>query len=341
MSTSLKTLLAVTCFVIVAAALQQAREIVVPFLLAVFIAIACEPPMKWLRERGLPNLLALMTVIAGLIAAGVGFAALIGASITGFRQTMPIYYEQLRGHVEHVGQWLSQQGWVELDAGLSSYLDPSFFLNLVADLLSGFGALLTNALLILLAVAFILLEAFELPKKIQRAFEGSDSSFALSQFTDSVNRYLATKTLTSLLTGVLVAGWLALLGLDHAILWGLIAFLLNYIPNVGSILAAIPAILLAWLQLGAAMTVPVILGYVVINTAIGQILEAHLMGRRLGLSVLVVFLSLVFWGWLLGPVGMLLSIPLTVIIKLALESNPDTQGAAILLGPAKEPGNRA
>lgn len=341
MSTSLKALLAVTCFIIVAAALQQAREIVVPFLLAVFIAIACEPPMKWLREHGFPNLLALMSVIAGLIATGVGFAALIGASITGFRQTMPIYYEQLREHVEHVGQWFSQQGWIELDAGLSSYLDPSFFLNLVADLLSGFGALLTNALLILLAVAFILLESFELPKKIQRAFESSDSSFALSQFTDSVNRYLATKTLTSLLTGVLVAGWLALLGLDHAILWGLIAFLLNYIPNVGSILAAIPAILLAWLQLGAAMAIPVILGYVFINTAIGQILEAHLMGRRLGLSVLVVFLSLVFWGWLLGPVGMLLSIPLTVIIKLALESNPDTQGAAILLGPAKEPDHRA
>ncbi|MCY3852746.1 MAG: AI-2E family transporter [Gammaproteobacteria bacterium] len=341
MSTSLKTLLAATCFVIVAAALQQAREIVVPFLLAIFIAIACEPPMKWLRERGLPNLLALITVIVGLIAAGIGFAALIGASITGFRQTMPTHYEQLRDHVEHGGQWLSQQGWVELDAGLSAYLDPSFFLNLVTDLLSGFGALLTNALLILLAVAFILLEALELPKKIQRAFEGSDSSFALSQFTDSVNRYLATKTLTSFLTGVLVAGWLALLGLDHAILWGLVAFLLNYIPNVGSILAAIPAVLLAWLQLGAAMTVPVILGYAVINTVIGQFLEAHLMGRRLGLSALVVFLSLVFWGWLLGPVGMLLSIPLTVIVKLGLESSPGTRGVAILLGPAKEPESRA
>ena len=341
MSAPLKTLLAVTCLVIVAAALQQAREIVVPFLLAVFIAIACEPPMKWLRERGFPNLLALATVIAGLIAAGIGFAALIGASVTGFRQTMPAYYEQLRAHVEHIGQWLAQQGWIELNVGLSSYLDPSFFLNLVADLLSGFGALLTNALLILLAVVFILLEALELPQKIQRAFQNSDSGFSLDQFTESVNRYLATKTLTSLLTGVLIAGWLAFLGLDHAILWGLVAFLLNYVPNVGSILAAIPAVLLAWLQLGPAMMVPVILGYAVVNTVVGQILEAHLMGRRLGLSVLVVFLSLVFWGWLLGPVGMLLSIPLTVIIKLGLESSPNTRGAAILLGPAKEPNHRA
>ena len=339
MSTALRTLLTATCLIIVAAALQQAREIVVPFLLAVFIAIACEPPMKWLRKHGVPSLLALGTVLVGLVAAGIGLAALIGASITGFRQTMPTYYDQLREHVEHIGQWLSQQGWIELDAGLSSYLDPSFFLKLVAELLSGFGALLTNTLLILLAVAFILLEALDFSKKIKRAFENPESGFALSQFTDSVNRYLATKTLTSLLTGVLVAGWLALLGLDHAILWGLVAFLLNYIPNVGSILAAIPAVLLAWLQFGVVMTVPVILGYVVINTVIGQILEAHLLGRRLGLSALVVFLSLVFWGWLLGPVGMLLSIPLTVIIKLALESNPATRSAAILLGPAKEPAN--
>ena len=341
MSASLKALLVVTCLVIVAAALQQAREIIVPFLLAVFIAIACEPPIKWLRDRGFPGLLALATVIAGLIATGIGIAALIGASVTGFRQTMPAYYEQLREHLERVWQWLSQQGWVELDTSFSSYLDPSFFLNLVADLLSGFGSLLTNVLLIFLAVAFILLEALELPQKIQRAFENPNSNFALSQFIDSVNRYLATKTLTSLLTGALVAGWLALLGLDHAILWGLVAFLLNYIPNVGSILAAIPAVLLAWLQLGAAMMVPVILGYAVINTVIGQILEAHLMGRRLGLSVLVVFLSLVFWGWLLGPVGMLLSIPLTVITKLGLESSPSTRGAAILLGPAKEPDSHA
>ena len=341
MSASLKALLAAACLVIVAAALQQAREIVVPFLLAVFIAIACDPPMKWLRERGFPRLLALATVLAGLVGAGIGFAALIGASVAGFRQTMPSYYEQLREHGEQLGQWLSQQGWIELDAGLSAYLDPSFFLSLVADLLSGFGALLTNALLILLAVAFLLLESLELPDKIRRAFRDPDSGFALGQFTESVHRYLAAKTLTSLLTGMLVAGWLALLGLDHAILWGLVAFLLNYIPNVGSILAAIPAVLLAWLQLGAAMTVPVILGYLVINTAIGQILEAHLLGRRLGLSVLVVFLSLVFWGWLLGPVGMLLSIPLTVIVKLGLESSPATQGAAILLGPAKEPDGRA
>ncbi len=337
MTTPLKTLLATTCLVILAAALQQAREIVVPFLLAIFIAIACEPPMRWLRERGFPNALALAGVVAGLILAGAGVAALVGASVTGFHQTMPAYYEQLRDQVEHGGTWLAERGWIDLDAELASYLDPAFFLDLVTELLSGFGALLTNALLILLTVMFLLLEALELPRKIQRAFGSPDSAFELSRFSDSVNRYLATKTLTSLLTGALVAGWLAALGLDHAILWGLVAFLLNYIPNVGSVLAAIPAVLLAWLQLGPVMTIPVILGYAVINTAIGQILEARLMGRHLGLSALVVFLSLVFWGWLLGPVGMLLSIPLTVIIKLGLEASPRTLGAAVLLGPAKEP----
>ena len=334
MTTPLKTLLALTCLIIVAAALQQAREIVVPFLLAVFIAVACEPPMRWLKQHGVPSALALLVILGGLVAISTGLAVLIGASVTGFRQTLPVYYTQLSGHIEMLSAWLAQQGLIDLNTRLSTLLDPSFFLDLVANILSGFGALLTNALLILLAVVFLLLEALELPEKIQRAF-GTDSS--LTHFTESVNRYLAMKTLTSFLTGVLIAGWLALLGLDHAILWGLVAFLLNYIPNVGSILAATPAVLLAWLQLGTPSMLLAILGYAVVNAGVGQILETHLMGKQLGLSVLVVFLSLVFWGWLLGPVGMLLSIPLTVIIKLGLESSPATRGAAILLGPAKEP----
>lgn len=337
MSAALKTLLATTCLVIVAAALQQARDIVVPFLLAAFIAIACAPPLHWLRRRGCPRLPALALVIAGLLALGGAVAALIGTAVAGFREALPVYYAQLREHGAALGQWLAQHGWAELGAELPAHFDPAFFLTLITEILSGFGALLANALLILVAVVFILLEAFDLPQKLRRAFRLSDSDPALARFADSVNRYLATKTLTSLLTGALVAAWLAALGVNHAVLWGLVAFLLNYVPNVGSILAAVPAVLLAWLQLGPAMIVPVVLGYAVINTAVGQFLETRLMGRRLGLSVLVVFLSLVFWGWLLGPVGMLLSIPLTIILKLALEANAATRHLAILLGPEHEP----
>ena len=123
----------------------------------------------------------------------------------------------------------------------------------------------------------------------------------------------------------------AILGVDFAILWGLVAFLLNYVPIIGSIIAAIPAILLALIQLGVAPALLTCLGYVVVNVIFGSILEPRFMGRGLGLSTLVVFLSLVFWGWILGPVGMILSVPLTMIVKIALESSDDTHWIAVML----------
>ena len=133
---------------------------------------------------------------------------------------------------------------------------------------------------------------------------------------------------------MLVTLWLWLLGVDHAQLWGVMAFLLNFVPNIGSIIAAVPAVLLALVQLGMGTALFVAAGYLVVNIVIGSVLEPRFMGRGLGLSTLVVFLSLVFWGWVLGPVGMLLSVPLTITVKLALDSSKDTRWLGILLGPA-------
>ena len=116
-------------------------------------------------------------------------------------------------------------------------------------------------------------------------------------------------------------------------LWGLLAFLLNYVPNIGSVIAAVPAVLFAAVQLGPGAALWAAAGYLVMNVAVGSILEPRFMGRGLGLSALVVFLSLVFWGWVLGPVGMFLSVPLTMMIKIALDSHPDTHWIAVLLGP--------
>jgi predicted PurR-regulated permease PerM len=118
----------------------------------------------------------------------------------------------------------------------------------------------------------------------------------------------------------------------------LIAFLLNYIPTVGSIIAAIPAVLLSLILVGTAgHAVLVTLGYVVVNTLFGNILEPNLMGRRLGLSTLVVILSLLFWGWAWGPLGALLSVPLTVVVKIWLENTHDLKWVAILLDKAPPP----
>jgi predicted PurR-regulated permease PerM len=148
---------------------------------------------------------------------------------------------------------------------------------------------------------------------------------------EGVNRYFALKTVFSLITGITVWLWLAVLGVDFAATWGMIAFFLNFVPNIGSIIAAIPAVLLALIQLGVPSALLACLGYALVNIVVGNILEPKFMGRGLGLSTLVVFISLVFWGWVLGPIGMLLSIPLTMIVKIALATDEDTRWISTLL----------
>jgi predicted PurR-regulated permease PerM len=122
------------------------------------------------------------------------------------------------------------------------------------------------------------------------------------------------------------------MGVDYYLLWGLLAFLLNYIPTIGSFFALLPPALLALIQFGIVEAIVVVIVFVIINTLIGNIIEPRFMGKGLGLSTLVVFLSLIFWGWVLGPVGMLLSVPLTITIKIALDSSEETRWLAILLG---------
>jgi predicted PurR-regulated permease PerM len=156
---------------------------------------------------------------------------------------------------------------------------------------------------------------------------------------ENVNRYLIIKTAASLVTGILIGLWVWILGLDFPLIWGLLAFMLNYIPTLGSIIAGVPAVLLGFIQFGPGRALMVAVGYLVVNAVLGSVVEPRFQGRGLGLSTLVVFLSLAFWGWVWGPVGALLSVPLTMTLKIALESSPDTRGIAILLGSNPPPGS--
>ena len=155
----------------------------------------------------------------------------------------------------------------------------------------------------------------------------------VARLSEKVQRYVELKALMSLGTALTVGLWVWIIGLDYPLIWGVLAFLLNFVPNIGSILAAAPAVLLAIVQLSWGGVMAVLAGYVVANVFWGNGVEPRIMGRDLGLSTLVVFLSLVFWGWILGPVGMLLSVPLTMTVKIALDANEDTRWIAVLLGP--------
>ena len=206
-------------------------------------------------------------------------------------------------------------------------------MRLAAEVLTGLQKVLTNSFLILVTVVFMLLEAAGRPAKMRAAIGDPDADFSgFDSFADNLNRYLALKSWISLATGVLAAAWLGIIGVDFAILWGLLAFLLNVVPNLGSIIAGVLAVLMGFIQFGFATAGLVAGGYVVINLVIGSRVEPRFMGRGLGLPTLVVFVSLVFWGWVFGPVGMLLSVPLTMALKTAMESREASRWLVVLLG---------
>lgn len=334
---STKVLIVLAAIVIVLAGIKTASSIVVPFLLSVFIAMACNPIIQWASRHKIPRIISVLLVILIIVVFGFMLAGLVGQSMNEFSDKLPLYKQQLGEEFTWLAGQLANFNIVIDKQQMLSYLDPGMAMGMATDLLSGLSGVLTNFLLILLTVIFMLFEADSVPKKIHIALD--DPSMKMRQIDkvlSSVKNYLVIKTMVSLATGVIIGSWLYFLGLDHFLLWAVIAFLFNYIPNIGSIIAAVPAVLLAIVQLSIPEAGLVALGYVVVNTLMGNVIEPRYMGRGLGLSTLVVFLSLIFWGWLLGTVGMLLSVPLTMIVKITLESRSETMWLALLLADDKE-----
>ena len=169
-----------------------------------------------------------------------------------------------------------------------------------------------------------------------RAKEPGKVAVTSEKFSRNAKRYLVIKTLLSAVAGLVIWFWLLILGVDYPVLWGTLSFLLNYVPTIGAVLAALPVALLALAQLRVESALLTLLGFAVVHIVVGNLIEPKLTGKGLSLSTLVVFLSLVFWGWVLGPIGMILSVPMTSLVKIALESYEETRGFAFMLGSGAE-----
>jgi AI-2 transport protein TqsA len=343
-SSGVNFLFSAGAFVIVVAGMRSAESLLVPFLIAVFVAVICMPSLSWMQKKGIPAALAILIVVVGITLVGTAVTVLVGTSLDDFSRDLPVYQANLQAKAQMFITWFQQTGVTVPEEKVLDMLNPGAAMNLAAKLLTKLGSVFTNAFLILLTVIFILLEASSLSSKLRTISRKSGTSSShFDSFIQNINRYMAIKTATSLLTGLCVGIWLAILGVNYPLLWGLLAFLLNYVPNIGSIIAAVPAVLLALVQFGIMKSLVAGAGYMVFNIVIGSIIEPRVMGRGLGLSTLVVFLSLVFWGWVLGPVGMLLSVPLTMTVKIALDSSEDTKWIGVLLGSeaSREEGGQA
>lgn len=330
----IRFLVIAAALVIILVGINQAQSVLVSFLVAVFFAIIGTPPVIWLQRKRIPSVVAVLVVVSGMIAILLIVGAIVGASVNSFYTELPVYQARLQEQVSAFQSFLATKGIRGMEKVLLGYINPVAVMNLTARLFAGLGLALSNIVLILLTVTFILLEASSFPVKLRAVLGHPKQVFPqFTRFVSDIERYMLIKTLISLATGILIGIWLSILGVDFPILWGFLAFLLNYVPNVGSTFAAIPAVLLALVQLGIGSAVMATAGYMVVNFMLDNVIETRLMGQKLGLSTLVVFLSLIFWGNLLGPVGMVLCIPLTMTLKFACENNKSTQWIAVLLGP--------
>ncbi|MEJ1364829.1 MAG: AI-2E family transporter [Candidatus Sedimenticola sp. (ex Thyasira tokunagai)] len=330
-------MLTAAAFIIVVAGMREAQSLLVPLLLSGFIAIIAAPALFYLKQHRIPTAVAMLLVILVIVVVGMLLGVLIGSSVDDFSAQLPTYQEKLQKLTSALLGQLSSYGIPVPEQALGKLFDPGKVMKIAAQGLSSLGSLLTNTFLILLTVIFILLEASSFPAKLQKILKNPEESLGhFDHFIENIKRYMAIKTATSLLTGAAVTLWLTGVGVDYPILWGVLAFFLNYVPNIGSIIAAVPALLLALIQLGPGAAAWTGAGFLVINNVVGNVIEPRYMGKGLGLSSLVVFISLVFWGWVLGSVGMFLSVPLTMTIKIALDSSESTRWIAVLLGPADE-----
>lgn len=327
-----KAMLVMAAVVIVLAGIKAASVIVIPLLLSAFIAIAVSPLINWSARYKVPRWLSISLVILLMVVIGFMLAGLITQSLAEFRQNMPVYKEQLTGEFAWIIDKLGAFN-IHINQDLiREHLNPGVALSVATNFITGMGTVLSNVFLILLTVLFMLFEADSMPRRAHVALADPEMKLPhIDRFLSSVNQYLVIKMLVSLGTGVFIGVWLYLLGIDHYMLWAVLSFMLNFIPNIGSIIAAIPAIFMAFIEFGFAKAGLAGLGFVIVNTVMGNFIEPRFLGKGLGLSTLVVFLSLIFWGWLLGSVGMLLSVPLTMVVKIAMESRDETRWLALLL----------
>lgn len=328
------TILVLAAIVVVVAGLKLAQPLLAPLLLAALITATSAPIAAWLSARGFPA--GVSAAVALLV--GMGFLAacfvLIAFSCSEARDQLPHYWDRAQEGADALAAYVTRLGYRATRASILSIFDASKVMLILGTALTAGADVLPHLIVMPLLVFFALAEIAGFGDKLRYILP--DTSHGLERVETAareVQKYLLVKTATSLVTAVLIGIWLLIFKVDFALLLAVLAFLLHFVPNLGSAIAMVPGIAVALLQHGPGTALAVAIGYLVINGIVGNVVEPKVMGRTLGLSPLVVLLAMVFWGWLWGPIGALLSVPLTMIAKISLENSDHLGWVAVLIGP--------
>ncbi len=335
-----RILINLAAVVIVVAGMRAANTLIVRFLLGFFLSIICSPLFFYMQKIKIPKVFALIFTLVFIILCSFAVGALVGTSVNDFFNSWPIYQSRFLALLSQSIDWIQARGLDVSEEAIYDIFNFDLIINVMGNIFSGITNLMSDTFLILIMIIFVLLEASSIPEKIMYIWgKESDMARHIYGFTKGIQRYIGIKTVASLATGMLIAILMTIIGIDFPLLWGLLAFLLNFIPNIGSIMASVPPIFLALVQFGFLHAMLTLAAFLAVNMSIGNFAEPRILGQGLGLSPLVVFISIIFWGWVLGPIGMLLSVPLTMTVRIFFESREETRWLAVLLDnkvPAEE-----
>lgn len=319
-------------FTVIIAGIKMASQIVVILFLAIFISSIFSTLLNVLQKKNIPRIFSYFIILLIVTTIGLMLAYVINISLNDFITNLPAYEEKFKTMVLNSIHYVENLGLKIDKVKIMETLNFSSFFGFTTNIIGSIGTFLSKFLLVIIGVAFILAESKSFQIKLRVIFRNNAKKLEhFNLFSFNIQKYFVVKSFTSFLTGFIITIVLLFFGVDYPVLWGVIAMLFNFIPVVGSIIASIPAILLSLMNLDLNITIWVIVLYVIINISISNILEPKLMGKELGLSPLIIFFSLIFWGWTLGIVGMFLAVPITMTLKIAFDSNSSTHWIGILM----------
>jgi AI-2 transport protein TqsA len=305
---------------IVIAGLRVASGLVGPIFLALVLTIAVHPARRWLQRMKVPGWLASLVCLVLVYALLIGLSITLVAATARFATLLPTYQDQFDSVVNDVGSWLKSFGVGETQVKqLLDAVDFGQVISWFGGLLGSLLGLASNLVFILTLVLFLAMDAATFPALLAGAPESRGPLVnALADFAAGTRSYLIVSTVFGFVVAVIDTGALALLGIPVPILWGLLAFITNYIPNIGFVIGLVPPAILGLLEGGWSLCIGVIVVYSLVNVIIQTVIQPRFVGDAVGLSTTLTFLSLVFWSWTLGAIGALLAIPLSLLAKALL-----------------------
>ncbi|WP_309497257.1 AI-2E family transporter [Sulfurovum sp.] len=318
---------------IVLTAMKFSSAIIVPFLIAVSIAILLAPLLSYLETKRIPRVLSLIFVTVLVLIPIVALGGYIGEEVKDFVRNYQSMQKEFHLWLGEIAGKINKLGISIEQTDLREAFDQSNFGELIRGLATQAKNQFSNIFLIFFIVAFILMESNYLHNKLIKVMKERKGSIDASmEIIEKIKRYFFIKVKTSLMTAIWILLVLWFYDIRYALLWATLVFFLNFIPVIGSIIAAIPAIALALIDHSLMTALWIAMWYIIVNTVIGNILEPHIMGKGLGLSALTIFLSMIFWGWMFGPAGMILSVPLTMGLQFIFDQYDETKWLAFMLG---------